>query len=102
MANNLIVDVLEKSPHPASECQVEESKDIDTDAFSYFDGLMEESSVASSTEILEKDYEDAIYDRGELDEWMFINEEDSLFVTDCNSGGFGTVSRVKRKYGNIF
>ena len=62
MANNLIVDILEKSPHPASECQVEESKDIDIGAFSYFDGLMEESSVASSIEILEKDYEDAIYD----------------------------------------
>ena len=62
MANNLIVDILEKIPHLASEFQVEESKDIDTDSFSYFDGLMEESSVASSIEILEKDYEDAIYD----------------------------------------
>ena len=62
---------------------------------------MEESSVASSIEILEKDYEDAIYDRGELDKQMFINEEDSLFVTDCNSGGSGTVSGVKRKYDNI-
>ena len=101
MANNLIVDILNKSPCPASECQVEELKEIETDAFSYFDGLMEESSVASSIEILETDYEDAIYDRGELDEWMFINEEDSMFVTDCNSGGSGTVSGVKRKYDNI-
>ena len=74
---------------------------IDTDAFSYFDGLMEESSVASSIEILENDYEDAKYDKGELDELMFINEEDSLFVTDCNNGGSGTVSGVKRKYDNI-
>ena len=52
MANNLIVDILKKSPRPTSDCQVEELKDIDTDAFSYFDGLMEESSVASSIEIL--------------------------------------------------
>ena len=101
MANNLIVDILEKIPRLASECRVEDSKDIDTDVVSYFDGLMEESSVASSIEILEKDYEDAIYDRGELDERMFINEEDSLFVIDCNSGGFGTMSAVKRKYDNI-
>ena len=101
MANNLIVDILKKIPCPASECQVEELKDIDTYAFSYFDGLMEESSVASSIEILEKDYEDAINDRGEVDERMFINEEDSLFVTDCNSGDSGTVSGVKRKYDNI-
>ena len=101
MANNLIVDILKKSPRPASECRVEELKDIDTDAFLYFDGFMEESSFASSIEILEKDYEDAIYDRGELDELMFINEEDSLFVTDCNSGYSGTVSGVKRKYDNI-
>ena len=62
---------------------------------------MEESSVASSIEILEKDYEDAIYDRAEFDERMFINEEDSLFVTDCNSRGSGTMSGVKRKYDNI-
>ena len=52
MANNLIVDILKKSPRPALECQVEELKDIDTYAFSYFDGLMEGSSVASSIEIL--------------------------------------------------
>ena len=62
---------------------------------------MEEISVASRIEILEMHYEDEIYDRGELDKWMFINEEDSLFVTDCNSGGSGTVSGVKRKYDNI-
>ena len=62
MANNLIVDILKKSPRPASECQVEELKDIDTDSFSYFDGLIEERSIASSIEILEKDYEDAICD----------------------------------------
>jgi len=40
---------------------------------------MEESSVVSSIQILEKDDEDAIYDRGELDEHMFVNEEYSLF-----------------------
>ena len=62
---------------------------------------MKEKLVASSIEILEKDYEDAIYDRGEIYEQMFINEEDSLFVTDCNFGGSGTVSGVKRKYDNI-
>jgi retinoblastoma-like protein 1 len=101
MANNLIVDILKKSPRPASECQAEELKDIDTDAFSYFDGLLEESSVVSSIQILEKDYEDAIYDRGELDERMFVNEEDSLFGSGSNSGGSGTVSGVKRKFDNI-
>lgn len=101
VANNLIVEILNKTPRPASDCQAEELKDIDTDTFSYFEGLMEESSLVSSIQILEKDYEDAIYDRGELDERMFVNEEDSLFGSASNSGGSVTVSGVKRKFDSI-
>ena len=40
---------------------------------------MEETSLVSSIRILESNYTDAVHDRGELDERMFVNDEDSLF-----------------------
>lgn len=48
---------------------------------------MDESSLPSSMAILEKDYDDAIRNRGELDERIFINEEDSLLGSGSLSGG---------------
>ena len=53
----------------------------------YFEDLLEESSLKSSLNILEKDYEDAIHIRGELDERMFIDENDSILGTGSLSGG---------------
>ncbi|KAH9299084.1 hypothetical protein KI387_030766, partial [Taxus chinensis] len=97
-ANTLIVGILKKTPCPASECQTEELKNIDTDGLTYFQDLVEEISIISSIRILERDYEDAIHDRGELDERMFVNEEDSLFGSGSVSGGAANISGVKRKY----
>lgn len=48
---------------------------------------MEMNSLSSSLITLEKDYDDAICVRGELDERMFVNGEDSLIGTGSLSGG---------------
>lgn len=58
-----------------------------TDGLVYFEDLLEESVLQSSLRILEKDYEDAIHIRGELDERMFIDENDSILGTGSLSGG---------------
>lgn len=56
---------------------------------------MEESSLSSSLEILEKDYEDAIRNKGELDERVFVNDEDSLLGSGSLSAGAVTMSGIK-------
>ena len=61
----------------------------------YFEDLMEESSLSSSLEILEKDYEDAIRNKGELDERVFVNDEDSLLGSGSLSAGAVTMSGIK-------
>lgn len=65
------------------------------DGLFYFNDLMEESSLPLCLSILEKDYEDAIRDQGELDERLFINEEDSLLASGSLSGGSMSASGVK-------
>ncbi|CAA6659647.1 unnamed protein product [Spirodela intermedia] len=71
--NSLIVDILRKEPRSASECKAENLHNIDTDGLTYFEDLMEMNSLSSSLITLEKDYDDAICVRGELDERMFVN-----------------------------
>lgn len=56
---------------------------------------MEESSLPSCLNILEKDYDYAIRNKGELDERLFINEEDSLLASGSLSGGSMSASGVK-------
>ncbi|MQM09087.1 hypothetical protein Taro_041951 [Colocasia esculenta] len=96
-ANNLIVDILKKQPRPASECKTENLENLNTDGLSYFEDLMEVKSLSSSLSTLEKDYDDAIYARGELDERMFVNDEDSLIGTGSLSGGAINMCSAKRK-----
>ncbi|KAF8400097.1 hypothetical protein HHK36_015972 [Tetracentron sinense] len=96
-ANKLIVDILKKKPRLASECRTENLENIDTDGLTYFEDLMEESSLSSSLIILENDYDVAINNSGELDERMFVNEEDSLIGTGSLSGGAINICGVKRK-----
>lgn len=96
--NTLIKDILKKNPFPGPECQARELEDIDTDGFSYFEGLMEETSLKSSIRILESNYMDAIHDRGELDERMFVNDEDSLFGSVRASVDSVNILGAKRKY----
>jgi retinoblastoma-like protein 1 len=46
---------------------------------------MDDRSIASNMRIIEKAYEEAYYSRGELDERMFINGDDS-FIGALSSG----------------
>ncbi|CAK9178793.1 unnamed protein product [Ilex paraguariensis] len=96
-ANDLIAYILEKKPCFASECRTENLDYIDTDGLIYFEDLMEESSLSSSLNILEKNYEDAIHSKGEMDERMFVNEEDSLLGSGSLSGGIMNINGTKRK-----
>ncbi|XVF82466.1 hypothetical protein PTKIN_Ptkin16aG0050700 [Pterospermum kingtungense] len=101
MANKLIEDILKIKPCSASECKTETLENIDTDGLIYFEGLMEEQSLSSNLNILEKDYEDAIHNKGDLDERLFINEGDSLLGTGSLSGGSVNVTGVKRTFDSI-
>lgn len=52
-----------------------------------FKDLLQGESLKSSLLILEKEYENAINTKGELDERMFANDEDSLLGSGSLSGG---------------
>lgn len=56
---------------------------------------MEEASLSASLDILEKDYADATRNKCELDERVFINEEDSLLASGSLSGGAMNISGAK-------
>ncbi|KAF9606989.1 hypothetical protein IFM89_030408 [Coptis chinensis] len=97
-ANNLIIDILKKKPCLASECNIDILDNIETDGLTIFEDLMEESSLPSSLIILEKDYGDAIQNKGDLDERVFVNDEDSLLGSGSLSGGAMNLSGAKRKF----
>ncbi|XP_068343478.1 retinoblastoma-related protein-like [Pyrus communis] len=101
MANGLIADILKKKPVSASDCKTENLENMDPDGLTYFEGLMEEPSLSSSLDILEKNYDDAIRNKGEVDERVFINEDDSLLGSGSFSGGSMSVAGVKRKFDSI-
>ncbi|CAN6464487.1 unnamed protein product [Victoria cruziana] len=97
-ANNLIIEILHKTPCPASECNAESLDDIIPDGFTYFQDLMDDHLLSTSMKVLEKDYEKAIRDTGELDERVFVDEEESIFGTGSLSGGAVSMPGSKRKY----
>ncbi|KAF2286522.1 hypothetical protein GH714_017504 [Hevea brasiliensis] len=88
--NNIIADILKKKPCLASECKNEKLDNINPDGLIYYEDLIEESSLQSSLAILEKDYEDAIRSKGDLDERVFINEEDNILGSGSPSEDFLT------------
>ncbi|KAI4302480.1 hypothetical protein MLD38_038218 [Melastoma candidum] len=96
-ANNLISVILKKKPSFALGCKVENLQAIDSDGLIYFEDLMGKSSLSSSISALEKDYEDAVL-KGELDERVFLNEEDSLLGSGTLSGGAINMTGTKRKF----
>ncbi|THU68115.1 hypothetical protein C4D60_Mb08t00490 [Musa balbisiana] len=100
MVNSLIVNILKKNPCSVSDGKKENLAHIDTDGLTYFEDLMEEKSLQSSIVILENDYDDAIL-KGELDERMFVNDDDSLLGSGSLSGGAVNICGTKRKYDAI-
>lgn len=99
--NTLIADILKKKPCEASECKNENLENIDTDGLIYFENLMDDSSLSSSLNILEKDYDNATRNKGELDERVFINEDDSLLGSGSLSGGAVNITGAKRKFDSL-
>nr|QYW07157.1 retinoblastoma-related protein 2 [Dimocarpus longan] len=95
--NNLIADILKIEPRFASECKSDNLEDIDTDGLIYFENLMNESSLSTSLNMLEKDYDDATRNKVELDERVFVNEDDSILGSGSLSGGVVNITGVKRK-----
>lgn len=61
----------------------------------FYDGLLEETTLSTKLSILEKDYEDAILNKIELDERVFLDEEDSLLGSSSLSGGAINLSGTK-------
>ncbi|KAL7197215.1 hypothetical protein ACSBR1_037102 [Camellia fascicularis] len=100
-ANDLIEDILKKNRRSASECRSENLENFATDGLIYFEDLLEDTSLSSSLNILEKDYADATRNKGELDERVFVNEEDSLLGSGSLSGGAMNISGAKRKIDSI-
>ncbi|KAG6426675.1 hypothetical protein SASPL_110902 [Salvia splendens] len=85
-ANNMITDILKQSPCLASDSTPENLENIVTDGLIYYEDLMDESSLPSSMNLLEKDYDSAIRDMDGLDEKIFINDNDSLLGSGSLSG----------------
>lgn len=65
------------------------------DGLIYFENLVDESSLSSCLNILEKDYDDATRNKGELDERVFINDDDSILGSGSLSGGVVNISGAK-------
>lgn len=61
----------------------------------YFEGLLEGKSWKFSLELLEKEYEDAVKSKGEIDERLFLNEENSILGSGSLSGGAINISGSK-------
>ena len=61
----------------------------------YFEDLLEDSSLLSSISVLEKDYDSAVSNRVEIDERVFVNEDDSLLGSGSLSGGAVNISGTK-------
>ncbi|RID71469.1 hypothetical protein BRARA_C03406 [Brassica rapa] len=99
--NNLIETVLKKKPSSASACGTDKLDNINPDGLTYFEDLLDETSISTSLITLEKDYTDAVCNRSELDERVFINEEDSLLGSGSLSAGAVSITGVKRKFDSL-
>ncbi|KAM0862260.1 hypothetical protein ACQ4PT_045381 [Festuca glaucescens] len=97
--NTLIMDILKKKPcSDATELQQGNLSFIDPEGLTFFKKFLEEDSLKSSLQTLEKEYENALNTKGELDERMFANDEDSLLGSGSLSGGAIKLPGTKRKY----
>ncbi|PKA47582.1 Retinoblastoma-related protein [Apostasia shenzhenica] len=78
--NNLIVDILGKEPCHASDCKCESLRHINRDDLTYFEDLLEEKSLQSSLHVLNKDYDEEIKTKADIDERTFLVVDDSLMA----------------------
>ncbi|CAH8359941.1 unnamed protein product [Eruca vesicaria subsp. sativa] len=99
-ANNLIETILKK-PSSASTCKIDKLDNINPDGLTYFEDLLDETSISTSLITLEKDYDESVCNKGELDERVFINEEDSLLGSGTLSAGAVNITGVKRKIDSL-
>lgn len=60
---------------------------FDAEGLTFFKNFLEEDSLKSSLQVLEKEYENGLDTKGELDARMFANDEDSLLGSGSLSGG---------------
>ncbi|RZC60458.1 hypothetical protein C5167_022211 [Papaver somniferum] len=60
--------------------------------------MEDSSSLCTSLDTLEKDYDDALRNKGELDERVFVNDEENLLGSGGLSGGSVNISGAKRKF----
>ncbi|KAL2894820.1 Retinoblastoma-related protein [Bienertia sinuspersici] len=97
-ANDLIKDILKRKACSASQCKTENLENIDPDDLTYFEDLLENSSLPTYISMLDKDYDDAIWNKGDIDERVFVNEDDSLLGSGSLSGGAVNISGNKRKF----
>ncbi|KAL9225685.1 hypothetical protein vseg_001579 [Gypsophila vaccaria] len=97
-AYDLISYILKKKPQEASECEIESLVNIDPDALRYVKDLSEDSSLSTFIDLLEKDYDAADWNKGDIDEKLFLNEDDSLLGSGSLSGGSVCSSGTKRKF----
>ncbi|CAN8269422.1 unnamed protein product [Cochlearia groenlandica] len=127
-ANKLIETILKKKPSSASACRTNTLDNIDpgwsiniflsqrlnpyltvsskyelsfSDGLTYFEDLLDETSILTSLITLEKDYNDAVCNKGELDERVFIDEEDSVLGSGSLSVGAVNITGVKRKIDSL-
>ncbi|XP_074273399.1 retinoblastoma-related protein-like isoform X1 [Silene latifolia] len=97
-AYDLISNILKKKPKEASECETENLVNIDRDGLKYVDDLLLDSSLPTIIGLLEKDYDAADWNQGDIDERLFLNGEDSLLGSGSLSGGAMCLSGTKRKF----
>ncbi|XP_056686611.1 retinoblastoma-related protein isoform X2 [Spinacia oleracea] len=97
-ANELILEILKKKPCSESQCKTENLENIDPDDLTFFEDLLEDSSLPTCISMLEKDYETTICNKGDIDERVFVNVDDSLLASGSLSGGSVNISGTKRTF----
>lgn len=102
-AGDMIGKVLNISYVSKPSNQSEQLADIDTERLTYFEALMGESSLCSHLEMLNKDYEETLKQRRELDERVFLDGGDAVLgmLPDGTTTALGEISNntcSKRKY----
>ncbi|GAB2234355.1 hypothetical protein Droror1_Dr00003603 [Drosera rotundifolia] len=95
-ANDLIANTLKKAPCSALENKAENLLKIDPEGLVYFEDLFDYSNLSTSISILEKEYDDAIRNKGDIDGRVLVDEDDKLLGSDSISGAAVSSGGAKR------